>query len=147
MEEIWKIYKESTCVRLGHRVYEVSNLGRVRINGEVVQPHINQKYYWIGGFYVHRAVAELFISNNGNKPQVDHINGNCLDNSVTNLHWVTIKENRNNPITAQRIKEANTGVKRSRTTKDKISRAFKGARWEVVDGKRKLMKNNKDIDE
>ena len=47
---------------------------------------------------IHRAVAILYVLNPDNKLQVNHIDGNKLNNHNTNLEWVTNKENRTHAI-------------------------------------------------
>lgn len=44
-------------------------------------------------WYVHRIVAEIYLENKDRKPFVNHIDGDKANNSVSNLEWVTCKEN------------------------------------------------------
>lgn len=126
MEE-WKVYKvcQTNKYPSSKRVYEVSNLGRIKKNGVIITPHNNGcGYLKIAGVYVHRAVAELFIPNPENKPEVDHINNIKTDNNVDNLRWVNHDENMNNNITMVKLHNKKRYSKRrghSEETKQKIS--------------------------
>ena len=111
---------------VGFPGYQVSNFGAVRSfwhrvgrsgflitkNTRILHPCKNHDGYprvelWMNkkrySRFVHVLVANAFIPNSENKPEVDHIDGNPSNNKVENLRWVTHKENMNNPIARVRL--------------------------------------------
>jgi len=96
-EEIWRTISVAPA-------YIISNKGRIMRKSDGFMPKIgtSEKTRYcrvrLGGtvYYLHRLLAQAFIPNPQNKPYVDHIDGNKLNNSLSNLRWATPVENQRN---------------------------------------------------
>jgi hypothetical protein len=110
--------------------YQVSNLGNVRSNkrqGQILSQSLvgtkGGQYYGVNLYHnlkrgnnkVHLLVAKTFIPNPENKPTIDHIDQNKLNNNVENLRWATYSEqciNRDYPKSI--VNERNIGMFRNK---------------------------------
>lgn len=80
--------------------YVVSSLGEVKNvkTNRILKTDLNSKGYgrvWLNKhrYFIHRLVAKLYIDNPDDLPQVNHIDGDKLNNSAENLEWCTNQYN------------------------------------------------------
>lgn len=166
-EEIWKDI-------IGYEgLYQVSNFGRIKNKNNLImslsrnRSGPNYRYMvWLSKqdkkkpFLVHRLVAEAFIPNPNEKPTVNHIDGNPLNNHLDNLEWATKSENHihrvyvlkeHSLIPCRKVRCIETGViypslsaasRATNTQQSSISQAIRGYRgmskannyhWEYID--------------
>ena len=118
----YELRKEWKNIKGYEKFYKVSNYGEVKskrrvvydfVDGEIQPTYVTKEkimkpfdngcgYLCVSlvdesgnrkNFYIHRLVADAFLENPNNLPQVDHIDYDRKNNKLTNLRWVTVKEN------------------------------------------------------
>ncbi len=109
-KEIWKEIKGY------ENIYLVSNLGNIltiktgkisngwehdKLGYRKVRLYKNKTYETI---FLHRLVAKTFLENPLNKPCVNHIDNNPKNNKLSNLEFVTHKENMQHSAKQNRMK-------------------------------------------
>lgn len=129
MKEIWKPI-EGTNGR-----YEVSNTGKVRSlnykrtgTTREMKPAPDQKGYMktvllfdrkYKPVKIHRLVAEAFIENPDNLPQVNHKDGNKGNNSVANLEWTSNYDNAHHAMEHGLFQNSLEAIKKSNQARRK----------------------------
>ena len=124
--------------------YSVNDLGEVfnnktgrKLKQTIKKGYCNVYLYNEDGrkfFLVHRLVAQAFIPNPNNYPEINHKDENPLNNCAENLEWCTSKYNNNygthKEKIRQRLSENNPWKGRQHTdeAKEKMSRAKSGKR-------------------
>ena len=157
MKELWKNIK-------GYEgLYQISNLGNVKslsrkvqftnshgtavriTKTKILKPGKQGLYLGVvlrkdgigKSYYIHRLLAEHFIPNPNNLPEVNHKDENKFNNDLNNLEWCTHQYNSSYGTISEKHSKANKGRKHSEDFRKRDSE-IKKEWWK----KKKLQQNN-----
>ena len=136
-------------------LYEINSKGELRNikSKKIVKGYVERNGYvrvrienkCLGGVIrtsIHQLVAEAFIPNPENKPEINHIDRNRANNDVSNLEWVTHSENMkhsyNFGINHQPLEDYRNSAKRKVTNGEKEFESISSAaQWLFESGRTK----------
>lgn len=112
---IWKDIKGYEGLYQINNYGEVKSLYNYRGVGNLLKQRIKKGYYTIGlrknnlrkWYYVHRLVAQAFIPNSNNLPQINHKDENKLNNCVDNLEWCSASYNNSYGNRLEKVSRSN----------------------------------------
>jgi hypothetical protein len=101
----------------------------------MMKPQLEKGYYWVGLIdknkkrykgRIHRLLAFQYLPNPDDKTEVDHIDRNRANNDLSNLRWVSHKENANN------IEEGNGCVYLDKSTTARLGHDYYKACYSIT---------------
>ncbi len=103
---LWQISNHGNVRRINTKSHIIKDVRLYLTGGRPGSQYYAISVNHLPDKYVHRIVAKMFLDNPENKRTVDHIDGDKLNNHVSNLRWMTYKENAQAYQAMKRLKQS-----------------------------------------